>query len=115
MQLVAVKSDMPLFIAHDLLENRVRDLIADAFRQRPVVTFGDNLGDQQDHDLCVQTGKMADQHEDGVAPMTVEQISIERREDVCQQTAMFLLLLNEQVNRGGISGIACAAACFFRW
>src|SRR5438876_5852643 len=113
LQIVHVEREVALFVAQDLRKDRPENRVPAAVAQRPKITFGNHLRHEQDQQLVVQTEQPPEENESGVTPVMLEQRRLELLQNASQQTRMFLLFLDEQVDRRlvrRVAGVGCLPA-----
>ena len=108
-----MKSEVALSIVQHLRKDRPENRVPAAVAQPPEITFGNHLRHQQDQQLVMQTEQPPEENETGVTPVMLEQRRLQLPQNAGQQTRMFLLFLDEQVDRGlvrRIAGFGCLLA-----
>jgi hypothetical protein len=102
---VRVKTDMPQFIAQNLITNLLENRITRALTQEPVVCGAYQFRNDQHLQLEIQTERPTNASEKRMRPMPSNLLSTESIDEFSEQPGMFLLFGNEEFQRFAISQI----------
>ncbi|MET7996256.1 TetR family transcriptional regulator C-terminal domain-containing protein [Amycolatopsis sp. NPDC005232] len=99
-ELITVERHMPLLIRQNPRRDFLRERIAGAIPQRPVVAQRHDFGDQEHHQLQPEPERPPEPDEHGVRPVVVDRRTPRGPEEFGQQPRVVLLLGHEQLDGG---------------